>query len=85
MAQKKRKKQRSKKGVRGTEEVDGLLGWRLEGLKACGGPSCGRFDLSWEVKAVIEARGCASYLNLPHFKSWVRARPTPSSLPPTVM
>lgn len=58
-------------------------GMEVRGLGGVRGPSCGRFDLAREVKAAIEARGCASYLNLPHFKSRVSAPPTPSSLPPS--
>lgn len=77
---------RGREGEReGAEEVGR---WGLEVRRAIrqAGPSCGRFDLAWEVKAAIETRGCASYLNLPHFKSWARACPTPSlpSLPPSV-
>ena len=63
-----------------------VAGFGGEGAVRQAGPSCGRFDLACEVKAAIETRGWASYLNLPHFKSWARACPTPSppsSLPPS--
>ena len=45
------------------------------------GPSCGRFDLAGEVKAAIETRGRASYLNLPHFKSRGESMSDPLPLP----
>lgn len=45
------------------------------------GPSCGRFDFAWEVKAAIETRGRASYFNLPHFKSRGESMSDPLPLP----
>lgn len=47
------------------------------------GPSCGCFDSAREVKAAIEARGRASYLNLPHFKSRAKGS-SHSFLPPSL-